>query len=81
MTKPQRNQLLPSMGEEEEALHAFIHQAEQLSRDIQITSNGQLSLAVVLYHGRTPTERAGMGWHTAHETAIRIHRGEGEERT
>lgn len=67
---------LPPMGEQEKVLHAYIRQAEELARDIRIVSNGELSLAVVRNHGTTPKEREGLGWHAAHEAAVRIHRGE-----
>lgn len=60
---------MPPMGEQERTLHDFIRQAEQLARDIQITSGSRLSLTVIRTTGKV------LGWHSAHEAAVRIYRG------
>jgi hypothetical protein len=56
----------------ERSLHALIRQAEDMAGAIRVLSGGYLSLAVVRNHGVTPTEREGLGWQEAHETAARV---------
>jgi len=60
------------ISESEQALHELIRQAEDMARELRVLSSGYLSLAVVRNHGKSLAEREGLGWHDAHEAAVRV---------